>query len=52
MGIFYFISGCKKQTNKIIFLKMKLFLLSVLLPNALAAGESLKINGKILGYWA
>merc|ERR1711917_41272 len=49
MGIFYFISGCKKQTNKIIFLKMKLFLLSVLLPNALAAGESLKINEEKFG---
>ena len=31
---------------------MKLFLLSVLLPNALATGESLKIEGKILGFRA
>ena len=31
---------------------MKLFLLSVLLPNALAVGESLKIDGKILGFFA
>jgi hypothetical protein len=30
---------------------MKLFLLSVLLPNALATGESLKIEGKILGFF-
>ena len=31
---------------------MKLFLLSVLLPNALATGESLKFDGKILGFRA
>merc|ERR1712126_167190 len=36
MGRSYFILGCKKQTNKIIT-KMKLFLLSVLLPNALSS---------------
>merc|ERR1712126_742256 len=41
MGRSYFILGCKKQTNKIIT-KMKLFLLSVILPNALSTRSKIE----------